>query len=366
MEANTTTTNMRYRYLGNSGIRVSVLGWGNWINVSNQDDITTKTVKRALELGINFFDTAEIYGFGEAEKSLGTALAELKVRRESIIVTTKIFKCGLGLNDTMLSRKHITEAVNNSLKRLQLDYVDVVFCHRFDDDTPLEEVCRGMNAVINSGKAFYWATSEWKSSQIMDAFRICDLYGLARPIADQCQYNMMERNKMESDYTYLFDKYSYGTTIWSPLFSGVLTGKYRNSVEEEKDSRLVKHDQSGSHKRKYLAQKEQWDAKIDKLTEIAKTLGCSMAQLAIAWTIKSPNTSTCILGTSRVEQLDENIKALDVVEKIDAKLEEEIDQILGNAPEAELDWKTFTPKDRRRIHLDKLGEWKKISQNIKK
>lgn len=360
MEAKTTETKMRYRYLGNSGIQVSVLSWGNWINVKNDDDVTTKTVKAALEAGINFFDTAEIYGFGTAETSLGVALKELNVRRESIIVSTKIFKCGTGLNDTLLSRKHIVEGLNNSLKRLQLSYVDIVFCHRFDVDTPLEEVCRAMNYVIEKGQAFYWATSEWKASQIMEAFAICDRLGLIRPIADQCQYNMLTRDKVENEYTHLFDNHSYGTTIWSPLYSGVLTGKYKDKIEE--GTRLNDKSEASRHKQIYLDNKEKWDEKIDKLALVAARLESNVAQLALAWLIKNPNVSTCILGTSKVEQLIENLKALEIVEKIDDKVEAEIDEILANAPPQEIYWRTFELLDKRRVIINKRNEWAKISK----
>mmetsp|Transcript_4495 Transcript_4495/g.4667 ORF Transcript_4495/g.4667 Transcript_4495/m.4667 type:complete len:357 (+) Transcript_4495:11-1081(+) len=351
VEANTTTSNMIYRYLGNTGIRVSVLSWGNWVNGKSNEHVAT--IKAALEAGVNFFDTAEIYNFGEAEVSLGHAFKELKVRRESIVVTTKIFKVGMGVNDTMLSRKHILEGVSNSLKRLQLDYVDVLFCHRFDDITPLEEVCRAMNQAIQNGQAFYWATSEWKASQIAEAYAICDRLGLIRPIADQCQYNMMVRDKVENEYTHLFDKHSMGTTVWSPLYSGVLTGKYKEKIVE--GSRFDAFAaESSFHRLKYLNQKDTWDAKIVELTKLAKTLGdYSMPQLALAWVIRNPNVSTCIMGTSKVEQFHENIKALDLAKKIDLEVEAKIEKILGNGPDADIDWRTFTPKDTRRVGLIK-------------
>ena len=365
MEANTTNTKMRYRYLGNSGIQVSVLSWGNWINVKNENDITTETVKVALENGINFFDTAEIYGMGVAETSLGEALKTLKVKRESIVVSTKIFKCGFGVNDTMLSRKHITEGLNNSLKRLQLDYVDVVFCHRFDEDTPLEEVCRAMNQAILSGKTFYWATSEWAGTQIMEAFAICEKYSLIKPICDQCQYNMLERNKVENEFTHLFDKHKYGTTVWSPLYSGVLTGKYRND-NEFKGTRF-EGEEARFHKLYYLKNKQSTDEKLNKLEAIAKRLNASLSQLALAWVIRNPNVSTCILGTSKVEQLKENLACLDIVEKIDTALENEIEDILDTAPKVmRLNWRTFTPKDSRRVELSIKNEWSEVSTNIKK
>lgn len=349
MEAKTTENNMIYRYLGNTGLKVSVLGWGNWINGGDEKE-NLATIKAALDNGINFIDTAEIYGFGKAEISVGKALKELNVRRESVVVSTKIFKVGFGVNDGMLSRKHIIEGLKNSLKRLQLEYVDVVFCHRYDDETPIEEVCRAMNYCVENGLAHYWATSEWRGTQIMEAYAVCDKLGLIRPIADQCQYNMLARNKMEDEYVHLFDKYNMGTTIWSPLFSGVLTGKYKDKKEDS--SRFTAFEADAKfHMGQYYADKENVDKKIDGLTEIAKSLNCSMAQLALAWTIRNPNTSVCILGTSKVEQLHENLKAVEVMKKINSEVEAKIEKILGNAPLAEINWRTFQPKLPRRQML---------------
>lgn len=347
VEANTTKSKMKYRYLGNTGIQVSVLGWGNWLNGKDEEE-NKKCVKAALDSGVNFFDTAEIYDFGIAETSLGKAFKDLGVRRESIIVSTKMFKSGFGVNDSMLSRKHIIEGLTNSLKRLQMDYVDVVFCHRYDEITPIEEVCRAMNYCIEKGMAFYWATSEWKASQIMEAFAVCDKLGLIRPIADQCQYNMFTRQKVESEYAHLFDSYKYGTTTWSPLFSGVLSGKYVDKLEME-GSRFDNYaDSSSIHRRIYTQNKESWDKKIKALIELGKELGYSVSQLALAWVIRNPNVSTCIMGTSKIEQFEENIKALELADKIDSELEAKLDAILANAPEIEIDWRTFTPKEPRR------------------
>ena len=348
VEANTTTSKMIYRYLGNSGLRVSVLSWGNWINGKDESE-NAKTIKVALENGINFFDTAEIYAFGLAEISLGKAFKELNVRRESIVVSTKILKSGLGVNDCLLSRKHIIEGLKNSLKRLQLDYVDVVFCHRYDEITPIEEVVRAMNYCIENGLAHYWSTSEWKGSQIMEAFAVCERYGLIKPISDQCQYNMMERRKVEDEYTHLFDRHNYGTTVWSPLFSGVLTGKYIEKPKVEGSRFDVFENEARLHKMKYFNNKEAWDKKILELTEIAKELNATMPQLALAWVIRNPNVSTCIMGTSKTEQLIENLKALEIAEQIDSKIEARIEKILGNGPDPELNWRTFEFKPPRRL-----------------
>ena len=221
---------MEYRYLGNSGLRVSVLSFGNWLNSNKPEDyeITRDAMKMCFEAGVNFFDTAEIYGFGEAETIMGKAFQELGFKREEIVVSTKIFKIGTGVNDTFLSRKHIMEAISAQLKRLQLDYVDVLFCHRPDYETPLEETCRAMHSVIEQGKAFYWGTSEWTADRITKAIEICDKYGLHKPIVEQPQYSMLARQKFENEYRLVFQEYKYGTTIWSPLAGGILSGKYND------------------------------------------------------------------------------------------------------------------------------------------
>ena len=276
------TSKMEYRYLGNSGLRVSVLGYGNWVN--NQDDkLTLENVKTCLENGINFFDTAEAYGQGEGEITLGKALKELNVPREKIIVSTKIYKLGEDPNDGFLSRKHIIEGMKNSLKRLQLDYVDVVYCHRYDRDTSMEEICKSMNNLINDGYAFYWGTSEWTACQIMEAYDTCQRLNLIKPIVEQCCYNMFNRNKIEDEYRDLFKKYSLGTTIFSPLNSGILTGKYMNEVP--KDSRANKTNENGNIAfENYNKNKKNFDEKLQKLKDVAeKKLQCNLGQLAIAW-----------------------------------------------------------------------------------
>jgi voltage-dependent potassium channel beta subunit len=342
---------MIYRYLGNSGLKVSAISWGNWINTKDENNVTYDTVKVALDYGVNFFDTAEIYGFGEGETSLGAALKKLETRREDLVISTKIFKSGTGVNDAFLSRKHIVEGLNNSLKRLQLEYVDVVFCHRFDMNTPLEETCRAMNWLIDQGKAFYWGTSEWHASQIMEAHMICEKLGLIKPIVEQCQYNMMVREKMENEYVHLFKTTKMGTTVWSPLFSGVLTGKYIN--ETPKGSRLDAFAaNAGVHKALYEKSKPVWDTKLLQLKALAERLGFSLAQLALAWVIKNSDVSTCIVGASKPEQLEENLKSLELVELFTNEIEEEVEKILDNAPQGEMDWLNFNRlPPRRRINL---------------
>jgi len=342
-----------YRYLGNSGIRVSVLGWGNWIN-TRDDKMTKDTVKVALDYGCNFFDTAEVYGFGEGEKSLGIALKELNVPREKIIISTKMFKVGMGVNDGFLSRKHITEGLTNSLKRLQLDYVDVVFAHRYDLYTPLEEVCRAFDHVINKGLAFYWGTSEWGPSQIMEAFLICEKYGLVKPIVEQPQYNMFVRDRLEKDYVHLFNRVKLGTTIWSPLFGGVLSGKYIDEIP--KGSRFdVFAEGAKMHIAQYNKNKPEWDGKLKKLKVIAEELKISLAQLSVTWTIKNPDVSTCLLGATRAEQMEENMKCVEYMSLLTPEIEKRIEEILENAPISDLDWRDFAPTEgRRKQNLSKF------------
>jgi len=317
--------------------------------------MTLDTVKAAYENGINYFDTAEIYGFGQGEESLGLAFEQLKIPREKIVVSTKIFKVGLeNVNDCFLSRKHVVEGLKNSLKRLKLDYVDIVFAHRYDSFTSMEEICRAFDHVINRGWAFYWGTSEWEPSQIMEAFAVCEKLNLIKPVVEQCQYNMLWRERVEKDYVHLFKNFNYATTVWSPLFSGVLTGKYLNN-EIPKGSRFdVFEKETKMVMARYLDKKEEYDEKIKKLLEFAKKLGVSMAQLALAWVIRNPDVTTCILGTSKVEQLHENLKSLEVLPKITHEVESEIEKILNNTPLGEMNWRDFSRcEPRRTLNLKK-------------
>ena len=341
------TSKMEYRYLGNSGLRISVLGMGNWVN-NDDDKLTVDSVKICLEHGVNFFDTAEVYGLGRAETSLGKAFKELGVPREKIVVTTKVYKIGDDPNDSFQSRKHIIEGVNNSLKRLQMDYVDIVYAHRYDLHTPLEETCRAYNYLIDNGKAFYWGTSEWTASQIMEAYKICEKLNLIPPIVEQSHYNMFERKKIDNEYRDLFLRYKMGTTIWSPLFGGVLTGKYIKEIP--KDSRFSVHKQMGAfHEMTYNQHKQEWDEKLLKLKELAeKKLGCTLAQLAIAWVIANPDVSTCMLGASKFSQLEETLKALNIYKKLTKDILLEIEKILANAPEGEMDFRDWKQLPSRR------------------
>jgi len=343
-------TNMIYRFLGNTGIKVSVLSFGNWLtsNDPKWEGTTNDCIVKAYEAGVNFFDTAEIYGAGEAERQMGNIFKKQGWPRESLVISTKIFKCGPGVNNLLLSRKHIIEGVNNSLKRLQMDYVDILFCHRPDLITPIEETCRAMNWVIEQGKAFYWGTSEWTVFQIMEANLVCEKLGLIKPVVEQAQYSMLHRDKFEKQFEPLFQKYKMGTTIWSPLASGILSGKY-NSGEIPEDSRFKTHDLKSIWDRYLGGDKlEKTQKKLIQLEELAKELGCSQAQLALAWTIMNTDVSTAIMGASRVSQLEDNLGSLEVCKKWTKDIEDRIDKILGNRPETELDWRTWTQEPARR------------------
>ena len=340
---------MEYRYLGNTGLKVSVIGLGNWLN--NEDDAQTiECTKTALENGINFFDTAECYGFGMAETTLGKALKELNVQREKIVVTTKIFRIGEDPNDSFLSRKHIIEAIKNSLKRLQLEYVDIVYCHRYDMRTPMKEVVQAMNQCIEKGYALYLETSKWTACQIMEAYNICEILKLIKPVVEQCQYNMFHRENMEKEYRDLFKRYKMGTTIFSPLKCGILTGKYINEIPEDSRANSKNERTKGIIQRDdYFKNKNFYDNKLNQLKNIAENkLGCTLAQLALAWVITNPDVSCCLIGATKGAQIEENVKAVEISKKLDKELNIEIEKILENTPEGEIDYRDWKELPSRR------------------
>ena len=341
------TTKMEYRYIGNTGLRVSVLSYGNSVN--NRDDkLTLDFLKFALSNGMNYFDTAEIYGLGTGETNLGKALKELNIPREKIVISSKIFKSGPDPNDCFLSRKHIIEGIYDSLERLQLDYIDIVYAHRYDLNTPLEETCRAMNWLIKKGLCFYWGTSEWTACQIMEAIKICNRLKLEKPVVDQCHYNMFTRINVENKYNDLIKKFKFGLAVFSPLESGILTGKYINEIP--KDSRAhITYDNANSAMDRYIKEKKSWDEKMLKIKDIAeKKIKCTLAQLCIAWVIANKDVNTCILGASKMSQLQENIKALEIYKNIDNETWIEIEKILDNVPQGERDHlnKTVLPSRR--------------------
>ena len=296
----------------------------------------------ARKAGVNLFDNAETYGVpvGAAEEIMGQAIKELQAddpvlwRRSDLVLTTKLFWGGDGVNERGLSRKHLTEGLDASLKRLQLDYVDLCFCHRPDPYTPTETIVRGMTDLVRSGKATAWGTSEWSAAQIVEAVWIARSYGLEPPPFEQPQYNAMHRQRFESEYFPIFAQpYNFGTTIWSPLASGLLTGKYANGEIPAGSRASAKgYEFIGGMVNRW---KEDGSlAKVAALTEFASTeLGCSTAQLAIAWCLKNPNVTTCLLGATKVAQLEENLGALEVVSKLTEEHMEQIEQILDNKPD---------------------------------
>ena len=320
---------MNYRRLGKAGIKLSELSLGAWVTYGGQvgEDVATECMSAAYEAGVNFFDNAEAYAGGQAEIVMGNVIKKLGWRRESIVVSTKIFWGGEGPNDTGLSHKHIIEGVNNALRRLQLDYVDLVFCHRPDPNTPIEETVRAMDIVIKQGKAFYWGTSEWSAAEIMRADAVARQYGLTPPSMEQPQYNMFARERFEKEYALLYRDLGYGTTIFSPLASGLLTGKYNEVIPTGSRASLEGYEwvQRGITPERI--------EKVKQLQPIASEFGCSLAQLALAWCLKNPNVSTVITGASRRSQVTENMGALDVVPKLTSEVMEHIEGILGNKPE---------------------------------
>lgn len=312
---------MEYNKLGKAGIRVSELSFGSWLTFGSNLDVklARSCMRRAFELGVNFFDNAEAYAHGESETVMGEALTDFK--REDLVVSTKIFWGGSGPNDTGLSWKHLVEGTKNSLKRMKLEYVDLLFCHRPDPNTPVEETVRAMDHLIRSGFAFYWGTSEWSAERIEEAFNIAAQTHCIAPSMEQPQYNMLVRDRFEKEYAPLFRKYQLGTTIWSPLASGILTGKYNDGIPE--GSRLAQQD--------WLRERltPEGIAVVRSIGGIAKELGCSTAQLAIAWCLKNPNVSTVILGATSIRQLEENIGALNIKEQLSPEIMGRIQKILG-------------------------------------
>lgn len=330
---------MEYRFLGRSGLKVSALSLGAWVTFGNQvdEELALDCMRTAYEAGVNFFDNAEAYASGRAETVMGNALKKAGWPRSSLVISTKIFWGGDGPNDSGLSRKHLMEGAEASLKRLQLEYVDLIFCHRPDLYTPIEEVVWTMNLLIQQGKAFYWGTSEWSAAQIMQAYGIARREHLIPPLMEQPEYNMFARQRVEGEYLPLYQEIGLGTTIWSPLASGLLTGKYNQGIPEDSRANLKGYNWL---KEEFLsAEGQQKIQKVIQLAPIAERLGCSLAQLAIAWCLKNPNVSTVITGASRQSQVTENLKALEVAEKLNPNIMEKIETILQNKPKAPEDYR---------------------------
>lgn len=323
---------MEYRRLGKSGLQVSTLSFGSWLTFGKQigDDVAENLMKIAYDNGVNFFDNAEIYATGKSEIVMGNILKKLGWRRSSFLVSSKVF-FGYGNklpNETGLSRKHVIEGCHDAMKRLQVDYLDLYFCHRPDKNTPIEETVLAMNTLIQQGKILYWGTSEWSAQEIMEAHMVAKDYKLIGPTMEQPQYNMFHRDKFEVEYDQIYKTVGLGTTIWSPLASGVLTDKYLHGLPSE-STRLT---MEGLEWLKERNLNEHRIKVVSELKNLADEMGTSVAKLAIAWCAKNPNVSTVILGASKEQHLKETLTSLDLVSKLDDSVIGRIEGILGNKP----------------------------------
>lgn len=326
---------MEYRNLGKSGLKISELSLGSWLTFGKQigDNIAKDLMYLAYDNGVNFFDNAEIYANGESEKVMGQILKKSGWSRDSYLVSSKVFFGIQGLVDSKptqkgLSRKHIVDACHQALNRLQVDYLDLFFCHRPDKETPIEETVWTMHNLITQGKILYWGTSEWSAQEIMEAHMIARQHHLIGPTMEQPQYNMLHRNKVEAEFDQIYKTVGLGTTIWSPLASGILTGKY-NSNQQIDSTRL---SIEGLEWLKDKTLTEENLKRVDKLIDIAKQLSISMPVLAIAWCLKNPNVSTVMLGASKLSQLEENFNAIDAKALLSEEIMIEIEKILDNQP----------------------------------
>ncbi len=319
---------MQYRRLGNTGVKVSVLSFGSWVTFDTQldTDLALECMQTAHDAGCNFFDNAEAYAGGKSETIMGQALAKLGWPRWSYIVTTKLF---WGIHDepvnmqNTLNRKYLAQAIDGSLERFGLDFVDVVYCHRADPDTPLEETVWAMSDMVSQGKALYWGTSEWPADDIRHAIDIAERHHLHKPVTEQSEYNLLNRKPVEDDYARLYADTGYGNTIWSPLASGLLTGKYRDGIPDDSRAAL-----KGYGWLKSQMSDAEVIAKVERLRPIADRLGCTMAQLALAWCTKHPMVSTVITGASRASQVAENFATIDVIPLLTDEVKAEMENAI--------------------------------------
>jgi len=323
---------VQYRYLGSSGLKVSALSFGAWVTFGDQigEDVARDMMTAAYDAGVNFFDNAEAYSSGKAETMMGNVIKKVGWKRSDLVLSTKIFWGGQGPNDRGLSRKHVIEGTTAALERLQTDYVDLVFCHRPDRFTPIEETVRAMNYLIDQGMAFYWGTSEWTAEEIREAYEVARREHLVPPTMEQPQYNMLHRERVEREYARLYDAFQLGLTVWSPLASGILTGKYDEGFQEGTRFGLEGYEWLRERLESDRGRKER--EAVRKLKPIADELGVSRAQLALAWALKNPNVSTVITGASRAEQVRENMKAVDVADQLTPDLMQRIEDVLDNEP----------------------------------
>ncbi|MBN1265320.1 MAG: aldo/keto reductase [Anaerolineales bacterium] len=327
---------MKYRNLGSSGLKVSELSFGSWVTFGKQVDIdlAVSLMTRAYEAGVNFFDNAEVYSHGQSEVVMGKALKKLGWERDSYIVSSKVMFGSVENplpTQRGLSRKHVVEACHQAMDRLGVDYLDLYFCHRPDPETPIEETVYTMNDLIRQGKILYWGTSEWSAQQLMEAYAAARQHHLIPPTMEQPQYNMFHRYRFEVEYARLYSQIGLGTTIWSPLASGVLTGKYAEGIPDNSRMRLPGYEWL----RKLVESPEGREriTKVTQLSPIAENLGITTAQLAVAWTLKNPNVSTVILGASKVSQLEDTLQASETAALLTDDVMEKIEAILDNKPE---------------------------------
>ena len=332
---------MEYRALGRSGLKVSALSFGSWVTFGDQmdEDLAAAAMAEAFRRGANFFDNAEVYAGGRAEEIMGRAIERLGWKRSDVVVSTKVFWGGKGPNDVGLSRKHVVEGTLASLDRLRLKYVDLIFCHRPDLHTPIEETVRAMSHLVERGLAFYWGTSEWSAAQIMEAHAVARRERVVPPTAEQPQYNMFHRERVEAEYAPLYRSIGLGTTVWSPLAGGLLSGKYNDGVPEGARAALAGYEWM---KERFEGPEAQARiAKVRRLGELAGELGCTTAQLALAWCLKNPRVSSVITGASRPEQVGENMQAGEIAPRLDAATMERIERILDNRPAPEYDFRSW-------------------------
>jgi len=323
---------MIYKYLGKSGLKVSCIGLGTWATFGNQisDELAEQLVTIAYENGVNLFDCAEVYAGGKAEMVLGNILKKKKWRRSSYVITTKLYWGGVAETERGLSRKHIIEGLQSSLQRLQLSYVDVVFANRADPHTPMEEIVRAFNYLINQGLAFYWGTSRWTESEIMEAFAVSRQYNLIPPIVEQCEYNFFQRESVEVKLPVLYEKLGIGSMSWSPLAGGIISGKYSEGIPPYTRAELKGFQWFRDNVMSETGRRQQ--AKLKEIQIISDRLGCSLAQLAIAWCLRFENHSGILIGATSAEQLHENLKSISLLStSLTPDLFAEIDAVLGNA-----------------------------------
>ncbi|XP_005142026.1 voltage-gated potassium channel subunit beta-1 isoform X1 [Melopsittacus undulatus] len=334
------TTGMPHRNLGKSGLRVSCLGLGTWVTFGGQisDEVAEQLMTIAYESGVNLFDTAEVYAAGKAEVILGNILKKKGWRRSSLVITTKLYWGGKAETERGLSRKHIIEGLKASLQRLQLEYVDVVFANRPDNNTPMEEIVRAMTHVINQGMAMYWGTSRWSAMEIMEAYSVARQFNMIPPVCEQAEYHLFQREKVEVQLPELYHKIGVGAMTWSPLACGIISGKYGNGVPESSRAALKCYQWL---KEKIVSEEgRKQQVKLKDLSPIAVRLGCTLPQLAVAWCLRNEGVSSVLLGSSNPEQLIENLGAIQVLPKMTSHIVNEIDNILGNKPYSKKDYRS--------------------------